>query len=367
MVWTVFKAILVHALMAASMAERDIVWGVLGTGAVANDFTTVLNACEGCQVRAVGSRSAEGAAAFASKHSIPVEYATYEELAADEEIDIIYIASPSRCHVDHSELCLRAGKAVLCEKTMAVDSAGAARVLALAREKRLLFMHGVWTRHFPAVHRLREMIRGGELGALRHITIDFNQAPSASGEAALGEGCLLETGVYPIALLDFIMGMAPERVQATGLLSPGGAERQVSLLCSYGGGDTVAHLHCGLTVGTPREAVFIGTEATAVLPFPFWCPDRLLIKRDGGDQQPGTRVEELSFPLPAVPAAGAAPFNFIHSEGFAYQIHEANRCLREGHIQSESVDEAFNRRLLALVEEARSQVRAAAAAEAGRT
>ena len=180
---------------ATSDPPRPVVWGIMGTGAVAQDFTQVLKSCDGCTMRAVGSRTEASAEAFGEKHGIETRYASYEELASDDEIDIIYIATPSKCHVEHSELCLRAGRHVLCEKTMATTAAGAERVLDLARVQKRLFMHGVWTRHFPAVHELRRLLRSGELGELRHVTIDFNQAASA-GEAALGEGALLETGVY---------------------------------------------------------------------------------------------------------------------------------------------------------------------------
>ena len=349
------RALVVGLIVVMTMAERDIVWGILGTGSVAHDFTTVLSACEGCSVRAVGSRSMESAAAFADEHGIGERYASYEELAADAAIDIIYIASPSKWHVEHSELCLSAGRAVLCEKTMAIDLAGAEKVLALARDRKLLFMHGVWTRHFPAVVKLRELIRDGTLGDVRMITADFNQAPSTSGEAALGEGALLETGVYPLSLLDYLMDAPPETMQVAGELSPGGAEKQVSMLCSYNDGATVAQLHCGLTVGTPREALVVGTKASAVLPYPFWCPTTLLLKTDGGNQQPGANVQEMRFPLE--PVAGSDTFNFINSEGFLYEIREANRCLRAGLTESPAVSAEFNRRLLGTVDAARAALR----------
>ena len=99
---------LLLVMAALSSAERVINWGIIGTGAVAHDFATVLNACDGCQVKAVGSRTAESAERFGEAHGIPVRYGSYEELVNDAEIDIVYIASPSKVHVEHSELCLNA-------------------------------------------------------------------------------------------------------------------------------------------------------------------------------------------------------------------------------------------------------------------
>lgn len=349
-------ALLAVAASASSQPPREVVWGILGTGAVAHDFTTVLQSCAGCRVKAVGSRSAAGAERFGEAHGIETRYGTYEALAADPEIDVVYVASPSASHVEHSELCLRWGRAVLCEKSMALDAEGARRVQALAQSRQLFFMHGVWTRHFPAVAKLRELVRSGALGEVRHASVDFNQPASASGEGALGEGAMLETGVYPLALLEAVLG-PHDALLAAGQRMPKGAESQVSMVLRYNEGATLAHVHCGLTAGTPREATFVGTKATAVLPFPFWCPDRLILLRSGGDQQPGAQREELVFPLPEV--AGSEGFNYVHSEGFAYEIAETNRCILAGALESHVIDGEANLRILGAIDEARRMLRAA--------
>ena len=125
----------------------------------------------------------------------------------------------------------------------------------------------------------------------------------------------------------------------------------------YGGGATLAHVHCGLTAGTPREATFVGTRASATLPFPFWCPDRLVLSRDGGDQQPGALREELAFPLP--PVRGSESFNYVNSEGFVYEIEEVNRCLLAGELESPAMTAEANLRILGAIDDARDMLRAA--------
>ena len=147
------------------MAEnpRTIRWGIMGTGTIASDFTQVLLALPHTEVAAVGSRTAEGAARFGDRFGIRTRHASYEALAADGSLDIVYVATPSLRHVDDCLLCLRSGRHVLCEKSMAPCAADARRVLEEARARRRFFLHGVWSRFFPAMRALRELLSSGAL------------------------------------------------------------------------------------------------------------------------------------------------------------------------------------------------------------
>ena len=154
------------------MAEnpRTIRWGIMGTGTIASDFTQVLLALPHTEVAAVGSRTAEGAARFGDRFGIRTRHASYEALAADGSLDIVYVATPSLRHVDDCLLCLRSGRHVLCEKSMAPCAADARRVLEEARARRRFFLHGVWSRFFPAMVRAippPRSSRGARLGAAR--------------------------------------------------------------------------------------------------------------------------------------------------------------------------------------------------------
>ena len=113
-------------------------------------------------------------------------------------------------------------------------------------------------------------------------------------------------------------------------------------------------MHCGLSVGTPREALVVGTKGTARLPFPFWCPTKLVVAL-ASDGQAAVAEEGREFPLPRVP--GSERFNFVNSEDFAYQIEEANRCLRAGELQSPRLTHEDNLAILRVIDEARAQIR----------
>ena len=141
------SAVVVSTMLAVASAEeshRTIRWGVMGTGTIASDFVRVLKAVPGAEVAAIGSRTQERASEFAA--ALGVEdaccYGDYAALAADDTLDIVYVATPSARHVDDSIMCLTAGRAVLCEKSMASTADEAERVLQLARSKRRALSEG---------------------------------------------------------------------------------------------------------------------------------------------------------------------------------------------------------------------------------
>ena len=145
-------------------SPKPIRWGVMGTGAIASDFTQVLQQLEATEVVAVGSRTQASADRFGAKFEIPRRHGSYEALAADPSIDVVYVATPSLRHVDDCLLALRHGKHVLCEKSMAPGADDAAKVLAEAKARGCFFLHGVWSRFFPAMVRARapKRIASGE-------------------------------------------------------------------------------------------------------------------------------------------------------------------------------------------------------------
>jgi predicted dehydrogenase len=137
---------------------RKFRWGILGTGAIARQFVRGLRSLPEAQVFAVGSRSEASAAKFADKRNIPRRHASYEGLAQDPDVDVVYIATPHPFHAENATLCLQAGKAVLCEKPFCINAAEAERVVGLAREKGLFLMEGMWTRFFPLMEEVRRLV-----------------------------------------------------------------------------------------------------------------------------------------------------------------------------------------------------------------
>lgn len=214
-------------------------WGIMGTGTIATDFVRVLAAMPDAAVAAVGSRSAERAAAFAAELGVPTAttHGSYEELVADPQVDVIYIATPSSRHVSDSILCLQAGKPVLCEKSMAPTAEEADRVLKLARQRGIFFLHGVWSRFFPAMRAIREAIASGAIGTVYSAHASFCQVARAPLPSILCNGSI--TVRRPSMYMSHVPGARRSLVDRRfDLMLAGGRSR---VLLSHGGDGHLLH------------------------------------------------------------------------------------------------------------------------------
>ena len=199
------------ARMQRASEGRPIRWGILGTGRVAGRFAQALRELDDARLLAAGSRRLATAEAFARHHGVERAYGSYAQLAADPDLDIVYVASPHALHREHSLLCLEAGRAVLCEKPFALNATEAREVIASARSRGLFCMEAMWTRFLPAMRRLTELVDAGAIGELRMVTaqLGFPSEPDPSSrlfDPALGGGALLDLGVYPLALASQLLG-----------------------------------------------------------------------------------------------------------------------------------------------------------------
>ena len=97
-------------------------WGIMATGKIAYTFAKAVNSVPDARLYACASRTAAKAEEFARKTGAQKVYSSYEQLARDPEVDIVYIASPMSCHYENARLCLENGKNVLCEKSITLNS-----------------------------------------------------------------------------------------------------------------------------------------------------------------------------------------------------------------------------------------------------
>ena len=291
---------------------ENIRWGVLGPGGIARRFATGLQAVEDADLVAVGSRTAATAAAFADEFDVPRRHVGYEELAKDEEVDVIYVSTPHVFHLENTLLCLESGKPVLCEKPFAMNAAQSQIMIDKARETDLFLMEAMWTHFFPAIARLRELVAAGTIGEVRQVKADFCFRGGWNPEArhlnlALGGGALLDVGVYCVAFAQMIFGEEPQDVTGFADLVETGADGQAAMILSYDSG-AFASLTCAVRTSSPHEAYVLGTDGYIKIPHSFWKSDRLILFR-------GDKEEELVFDL--------------LGNGFGYEAAEVGRCLRE--------------------------------------
>lgn len=199
-------------------------WGVLATGGIAAAFTEDLRSMPDMEVVAVASRTDASARAFAQRFGIPRAYGGWAGLAADEEVDVVYVATPHSAHREAAALCLEAGKHVLCEKAFTLNAREADELVKLARDRGLFLMEAMWTYCNPVIRRMTGLVRDGAIGEIRSVQADFGLAgPFGPGhrlrDRALGGGALLDLGVYPVSFAHLLLG-EPDRVQADAVLSP---------------------------------------------------------------------------------------------------------------------------------------------------
>jgi predicted dehydrogenase len=301
----------------AGNRNRPIRWGILATGDIARKFTEDLISLDGHTVVAVGSRTAAAAQAFASKYKIQRAHASYEALAADDDIDIVYIATPHSGHFAAARLCLQADRAVLIEKPMTVTVRQAEEIVALAAERRVFAMEAMWTRFNPVIRRISDLVTGGILGQITSIQADFAIAPQYDPahrlwNPDLAGGALLDLGIYPVALGSMLLG-APEVVRAVTTAAPTGVDANTAITARYPGG-AVGLYHCGLWAESPTTATITGKSGYITIDSPFFRPQSFTIHlKDAMPQHQSIALE---------------------GHGYTYQAREVARCLHAGITES---------------------------------
>ena len=313
-------------------------WGILATGGIAASFTADLLDMADAQVIAVGSRSPEPAKRFAERFGIPRSYGSWAELAADEELDVIYVATPHAAHRAAAGLCLEAGRAVLCEKAFTLNAREANELIGLARTHDRFLMEAMWTYCDPVVRRMTGLVHDGAIGEIRAVHADFGlQGPFDPAhrlrDPAQGGGALLDLGVYPVSFAQLLLG-EPSTVRAHAELSPEGVDVNTGLLLGWDSG-AVALLSCSLTADTPGTASVTGTAGRIEFPRGFFHPDHFVLHRPG-----------------------RAPEEFTAADGLrSYQREAAEvmRCLRAGERESPLVPLAGSLAVMRTLDAARAK------------
>ncbi|MET8978923.1 Gfo/Idh/MocA family oxidoreductase [Streptomyces sp. NPDC004539] len=303
-------------------------WGIAGTGSIAHGFADALGRLPDAHLVAVASRSREKAEEFGEKYAVPADrrYASYEDLAADDTVDLVYVASPQSHHREHTLLFLNSGHGVLCEKPFALDAAQAADMIAVARERGLFLMEAMWSRFLPAYVKLRELIAENAIGTVLSVDADFGFPFPPGGrlfDPALGGGSLLDLGVYPVSLASMLLG-EPARVTATGLIGTAGVDDQIAVLSGYTNG-AFSVARSSLRTQLACTARIAGTEGHIELPFLMHCPDSLTLQAKGTTE---------TFTLPAA-RDGDAPETA--GGGLHHQVRHLHARLTAGHLESDVI------------------------------
>lgn len=319
------------------MAE-PIRWGILATGNVAAAYVEDLALLDDCEVTAVASRSLARAQSFAQRYDIKNAWDSVEDLASDEDVDVVYIATPHSHHFAPTVTCLEAGKHVLCEKAFALNTQQSQAMFDVARHNRRFLMEAMWMRCNPAIREIRRAVTDGVIGEIQAVHATFCQDGSFAAEhrmrnPRLAGGALLDMGVYPIALAHLLLGK-PEYVQATALLSPEKVDKYTAVTMRYR--RALAQLSCSFTGGPDSTATIVGSAGRIEIAAPFFRPNGYTLIRG---KNPPQEVES--------PYVG---------HGYVHQAMEVHRMLRNNQLRSTLVPPDATLEVMKIMDDVRMQI-----------
>lgn len=298
---------------------KKVKWGIIGLGNIANKFAQTVKAMDSVELEAVASRNKEKSEVFGKVYDVSSKkcYGSYEELVKDESIEAVYIAVPHVFHKELSIMCLRNGKAVLCEKPVTMDGNEIKEVINIAEENKMFFMEAMKTRFLPINQKIKQLIYERRIGDVRLLQADFGfNAPfdpdSRLFNKNLGGGALLDVGIYNISYSSFIFGKHPQSIKSNMYIGKTGVDECVSINLGYDKGEQ-AQLYGAINLNTIRDANIIGTKGRICVP-KFSNADTAYILIDGKEK----KIQ--------------MPFDI---NGFEYQIEEVVKCITEGKLQSE--------------------------------
>ena len=308
-------------------------WGILAPGKIAHKFTEGLKCLDNARLYSVGSRSEERAMNFANRYGYKRYYGSYEEFAADPELEIVYIASPHSHHLEHTLMCLENGKAVICEKAFALNGKEAEKMISYAKERNLFLMEALWPPFQPSYNEAHRIIDTGVLGKPIHIRSQFAfKAPCEPDKRLynleLGGGALLDIGIYPVMDTLAFLGV-PDDIMASALFSKTGIDETINVLFGYSDGRT-ASLYSSLTNNSGTATDIYCEHGRIGLSRGKDRSQHLLIEREG--QEPESRVYS--------PA----------STGYHFEAEEVMWCLDQGRQESDIVPLKFSSDLMMVLD-----------------
>ena len=286
--------------------------GIIGAGWIAEKMAEALTPLEDYCVYAIASRSIGKATEFAGRWNIPKAYGSYEDMVKDNDVDLVYIATPHSHHFPHAMLALNAGKPVLVEKAFTANAAEAEELIETARSKGLFITEAIWTRYMPLSHKVKEIMESGIIGKPRVITatlcymMEFKERilrPDLCG------GALLDLGVYALNFARMYFGKDIVRTVSNCHMGPTGIDLQECISLSYADGK-MANLQAGTLCLNDRQGIINGTEGYIRVDN-INCPEVVEVYRNYELVERYVKPEDMV-------------------NGYEYQVIEARRCIEAG-------------------------------------
>jgi predicted dehydrogenase len=309
-------------------------WGILGVARIANKFADGLKILTNAERYAIASRSPERAESFKEKHGFTKAFGSYEEMLADPELDIVYIATTNNLHFEHTMLCLEAGKAVLCEKPFASGLSQVEKMVNKAREKNIFLMEALWSRFVPSMMKFKEMVENGAIKGPLLLQCNFGfispfDPHNRIYNPDLGGGSIPDIGIYPIFAAMYLFGK-PEKIEVVSVPAPTGTDWTTSVLFKHKNKE-ISMLTSSFEMILDNEARVYGEGGYLKLHSMFQMPTRLTLRTNDGHE---TEI----------------PVNHT-GNGYNHEAAEVMDCLDKGLIESPALTHAFSIELMEVLDE----------------
>ncbi|QSB26268.1 Gfo/Idh/MocA family protein [Flavobacterium sp. CLA17] len=321
------------------MTNKDrIKWGIIGLGNIANQFAIDLLLLDDAELTAVASRNRNKATEFAQKYNCTKAYDSYEALFEDDQVDIVYIATPHNSHAELAIKALESGKHVLCEKPMALSYQDAVRMVEASKKHNRFFMEAFWTRFIPTVQEVLEKVNQGVIGDIKAVQADFAfYANEAAGgrlfDKNLGGGALFDIGVYPLFLSYVLLGL-PKEITAKSIYHKNGIDLQTSMLLQYENAQSL--LQASIVYDADMKATISGNKGRIELNSPWYVADGYTLFKN---------EKEETFSLPNL------------GKGYTHEAIECHNCIKNNQIESKLWSHQNSLDLSRMVEEVKQQIR----------
>ena len=320
------------------MESNKIRWGILGTGWIANDFTSALKTLDDAEVKAVGSRSIANAERFGNKFDIPNRHSSYKALVTDPEVDIVHIATPHIYHKEHALLALSCGKAVLCEKPFTINAVEAKQVIEFAQKQKLFLMEAMWGRFTPGQQKVRELLSQQVIGEIKSFSGYFGSEKEYDPDnrffkLSMAGGALLDVGIYPLSLMHMVLGK-PESILSMVDIGDTGVDESNAASFRYHDGRT-ASIVSSIRTKTLREGIIMGEKGNIKVHSPLTFPPAVSVCHPG--KKP--KIYNTAY----------------DGWGFVFEAKESMRCIREGLTESPLLPLSETHSIMQVLDELRLQ------------
>lgn len=241
--------------------------GILGAGRIAAIMADTISKMKTAECYGVASRSMEKAMEFASLHNVTRPYGSYEEMLADKDLELVYIATPHPFHFEHAKMCIDAGKPVLVEKPFCVNAKEAEELLAYAEEKNVFISEAMWIRYMPMYETIMKVLNSGVIGEPKMITANLAY-PMLHKERLLkpelAGGALLDVGIYTLNFADMISNSEVRDIQSAAVMTADGVDAHDSITIRYENG-SMAVLNTSMQTVSDRKGIIQGTAGVMII------------------------------------------------------------------------------------------------------